>query len=513
MRAKEFIVESVDPGTIFNQVKKIHHTFQDIEEGDLPDRIYWFDEYKKSELPLSQLDLNEFGFDEQLVDDYVTLIQSSPKTMPPIVYDPIAGSIIDGTHRANAYAKLGYDTIPAYVGLTKSDSYGERENEIDEMALPAWAKKGALAAGGAAALAAGGLAMHNKHQQFEPVTRFELPSSTTTQPKHQDPVKVLAHTMWGEARNQGVPGMLAIGNVIKNRAKDVAHERRFGKGIVGVATKPKQFSCWNPTDPNFKYAQEMEHLDKIIKSRKAPGGQDFNAWLKQFENTGKYLDYKLWAKSYELAKKIISGHAPDPTHGAVFYHTKDILPYWAKGTKKLAKVGDHIFYAMPKDIKESELDEYKVDNDIEGEGLGTTGYNANVNYRGLRVLMKPSVFLSLAAHLSSPTSVDYIVQHMENGGALGSPFLIIDIPEKYFDGDFTGLNYAKVVGHEGRNRMLAIQKVEGDEPCEVHIFGYGEIRARDFTPEIVEQLEVAMRNQDGKLVFAKPGQLLFEPIG
>ena len=128
---EEGIVESVDPNTIFNQVKKIHHTFQDIEEGDLPDRIYWFDEYKKTDLPLSQINLDEFGIDEQLVDEYAELIKASPNTMPPIVFDPIAGSIIDGAHRANAYAKLGYDTIPAYVGLTKSDSYGERE-EVDE---------------------------------------------------------------------------------------------------------------------------------------------------------------------------------------------------------------------------------------------------------------------------------------------------------------------------------------------------------------------------------------------
>lgn len=158
------------------------------------------------------------------------------------------------------------------------------------------------------------------------------------------------------------------------------------------------------------------------------------------------------------------------------------------------------------------VNEYKADNDINGKGLGTTGYNANVDYRGLRVLMKPSVFLSLAAHLPSPISVDYIVQHMENGGALGSPFLIIDIPEKYFEGDFTGLNYAQVVGHEGRNRMLAIQKLEGDDPVEVHIFGAGEVRARHFTQDMIEQLQVALRNQDGKLVFSKPGELLFEPM-
>ena len=126
------IIESVDPHTIFNQVKEIHREFRDIEEGDLPDRIYWFDEYKTSQIPLSQIDLNEFEVDEDLVEDYIEYIKDSPKTMPPIVYDPVAGSVIDGMHRANAYARLGYDSIPAYVGLTKSSSYGEREQDLEE---------------------------------------------------------------------------------------------------------------------------------------------------------------------------------------------------------------------------------------------------------------------------------------------------------------------------------------------------------------------------------------------
>ena len=52
------IIESVDPYTIFNQVKEIHREFRDIEEGVLPDRSYWFDEYKTSQIPLSQINLN-----------------------------------------------------------------------------------------------------------------------------------------------------------------------------------------------------------------------------------------------------------------------------------------------------------------------------------------------------------------------------------------------------------------------------------------------------------------------
>jgi hypothetical protein len=123
------VVESVDAHTIYSNVQSGHREPDDFIEGDIGDRIYWFDDYKLSSLPISNLNLDEHYVDEDLVDDYIEHIKYSPKTMPPIVYDPIAKSIIDGIHRANAYAKLGYENIPAYVGLTKSDSYGERESD------------------------------------------------------------------------------------------------------------------------------------------------------------------------------------------------------------------------------------------------------------------------------------------------------------------------------------------------------------------------------------------------
>lgn len=367
------------------------------------------------------------------------------------------------------------------------------EDNLDE-ALPKWAK-GAL---GAAALAGAGVAGYNAtHQQ---------PHSVSVDIQKENPdLNVLAQTIWGEARQEGTKGMLAVGNVIKNRAE--ANSRLFGQGIKGVALKPKQFSCWNQGDPNREKLKDILQYDKIISLRKSPTGEPFNEWFQKFKDTGEYLEYKSYLKAKEIAKQILDGTAPDPTKGAVYYHTLDVKPVWRNKLDQVAQYGNHVFYTLPEKISE-----YKADNDISGKGLGTTGYNANVDYRGLRVLMKPSTFLSLAAHLPSPTSVDYIVQHMKNGGALGSPFLIVDIPEKYFEGDFTDLNYAKVVGHEGRNRMLAIQKLEGDDPVEVHIFGYGEVRARDFTPEIIEQLQLAMRSQDGKLTFAPGGGDLFEPM-
>jgi tRNA-dihydrouridine synthase len=57
-----------------------------------------------------------------------------------------------------------------------------------------------------------------------------------------------------------------------------------------------------------------------------------------------------------------------------------------------------------------------------------------------------------------------------------------------------------VTGHEGRNRMLAIKKIEGDNPVEVHIFINGDVKKRHLTREMIEELEVALINEIGKLV-------------
>ena len=150
------------------------------------------------------------------------------------------------------------------------------------------------------------------------------------------------------------------------------------------------------------------------------------------------------------------------------------------------------------------ITEVQIDNQ---QGWGQVPYNQDVDYFGLRVAMRPSVFLKLARPLKEPKSVDYITQHLENGGALGAPFLTVEIPESWLQGKFP--DYAQVRGHEGRNRMMAIQKVEGDNPVEVHIFPR-ELRARHLTPEIIEQLQVAMIAEAGGVVFGGGGRLLFD---
>ena len=131
------------------------------------------------------------------------------------------------------------------------------------------------------------------------------------------------------------------------------------------------------------------------------------------------------------------------------------------------------------------LQEAKIDN---RQGLGNVPDNQNVDYLGLRVLMKPTVFLRLAATLyrEQASSTDYIKQHLQQGGAIASPWLVIDIPQAWEQADFQ--QPARVTGHEGRNRMYAVLETDGDEPIECHLFFSHGLRNRHILPSWIDKL-------------------------
>jgi putative chitinase len=147
------------------------------------------------------------------------------------------------------------------------------------------------------------------------------------------------------------------------------------------------------------------------------------------------------------------------------------------------------------------LSEVKIDNK---QGAGAVPFNQDVDYFGLQVMMKPSTFLRLAAPLGQEHSAE-LEKYIANGGAIGAPFLEIKIPIEWDDGDFS--KPAQVAGHEGRNRMTAVQKLEGDAPIEVHIFPRGGYRARDITPEFRRALARGLQAEKAANVVTGP---LFE---
>lgn len=105
------------------------------------------------------------------------------------------------------------------------------------------------------------------------------------------------------------------------------------------------------------------------------------------------------------------------------------------------------------------------------EGLGNTPNHGDIDYRGMRVQMKPSKFLMLAESLQSKEN-SRMEKAVKEGEAIASPTLHIKVPDEWFDGDFS--KPPKVTGHDGRHRMMAIRTIFGDKPIEVFLYLTGE---------------------------------------
>lgn len=134
--------------------------------------------------------------------------------------------------------------------------------------------------------------------------------------------QLLALCMYGEARNQGLDGMLAVGSVIVNRVKRGGW---FGTGIKGVILKPMQFSCLNENDPN---RATLEHI-----------ALDFADSLNQLD---------VLKRCYWIAKGITEGMLSSNVGSCCYYKTRFCNASWAASMRLTVTIGDHEFYADDK---------------------------------------------------------------------------------------------------------------------------------------------------------------------
>ncbi len=127
-----------------------------------------------------------------------------------------------------------------------------------------------------------------------------------------DPQDVVARTIWGEARGDGVDGMTAVACVIMNRAH---HPRWWGADPVMVCTKPWQFSCWNEGDPNRAKLIAVTDADPQFREALA------------------------------IAARALADQLPDITHGADSYYALGTpKPDWVWGATETAVIGSQAFY-------------------------------------------------------------------------------------------------------------------------------------------------------------------------
>ncbi len=140
--------------------------------------------------------------------------------------------------------------------------------------------------------------------------------------------RLLAITAYGEAASDGAEGMMAVLNVIRNRALSVS---QFGDAEIysltgspyhAVILKKAQFSMYNIGNAVRPTAERMaNNFDSEVQS---------NATLNQ---------------AYGLVTMLINGQLADNTGGATYYHATYVSPSWASAMTLLGQVGSQLFYS------------------------------------------------------------------------------------------------------------------------------------------------------------------------
>lgn len=145
------------------------------------------------------------------------------------------------------------------------------------------------------------------------------------------PEQLLALAAYGEAASEGGEGMMAVLNVIINRANfpdTYADTDILNAGYsvwYAVTLKYKQFSAFNMGDP--------------VRQKLVNFANDFQ---------GSILSNTVLGQAYNLAQMAVAGSLQDNTGGSTNYHAASILPDWAGTLDKIGQIGNHIFYsALP----------------------------------------------------------------------------------------------------------------------------------------------------------------------
>ena len=119
----------------------------------------------------------------------------------------------------------------------------------------------------------------------------------------QSDIECLARNVYHEARNQPIAGQIAVAQVTVNRVQS----GEFQSSICRAVYAHRQFSWTN-------------------------------------SGTKRVKDTKAWEASVAIATAVLTKSVHLPDFKALYFHTKQVKPYWAKNKILIACIGDHIFY-------------------------------------------------------------------------------------------------------------------------------------------------------------------------
>lgn len=124
----------------------------------------------------------------------------------------------------------------------------------------------------------------------------------TAKPQPRE-IHCLATNIYHEARGEPVEGQIAVAQVTVNRLRHPS----FAATLCGVVHEYKQFS-WT--------------LEKRKKIR----------------------DDAAWTGAIAIATLVLSHPDDYSNFKALYYHTRQVRPYWSKNKRIAAVIGNHIFY-------------------------------------------------------------------------------------------------------------------------------------------------------------------------
>ena len=144
------------------------------------------------------------------------------------------------------------------------------------------------------------------------IMMLELLASAYNLPKEE--MYCMAEAIYFEARSEEYAGQIAVGNVINNRAKSSL----FPNTICKVVHQGKQYMGYMI----IHRCQFSYYCDGKVEQIK-----DIVAFIR-----GVKVTIAVLAKNNIVVKD------------AIYYHTVDVQPKWAKEKILITKIGQHLFY-------------------------------------------------------------------------------------------------------------------------------------------------------------------------
>lgn len=124
------------------------------------------------------------------------------------------------------------------------------------------------------------------------------------QPAKTQDIECLAKNIYHEARGEGLQGQIAVAQVTLNRVAS----GKFQSSVCKTVYANKQFSWTN-------------------------------------SGTKRVKDAKAWQDAVVVARAVLTQSIHLPDFKALYFHTRQVRPAWAKTKRVVAVINNHIFYS------------------------------------------------------------------------------------------------------------------------------------------------------------------------